>query len=199
MEESNFENLGMNYRKLPKTFGPLKGANGNAKITGPCGDTMEFWVYIEDDRVVIATYTTDGCYHSIACGNAAAFLATGTNIEVANGGIEQQDVLTFVGDIPDESKHCALLAANTMKAAIKDYMDKNKKPAVCDKPEKTCDSCDKDNCSIRRENTGFVENDNVIQVKNKQNRKEVGGAFRERRSREKHSSSKYSDNIVFKG
>ncbi|MDK2858534.1 MAG: hypothetical protein PWQ89_1653, partial [Verrucomicrobiota bacterium] len=32
-------------------FGPLKGANGNVRITGPCGDTMEFWVLIQDGRV----------------------------------------------------------------------------------------------------------------------------------------------------
>jgi nitrogen fixation NifU-like protein len=156
MEESMFENLGKNYRKLPKTFGPLRGANGNAKITGPCGDTMEFWVYVENGKVCMATYTTDGCYHSIACGNAAVFLAAETNIEVANS-IEQQDVLTFVGALPDESKHCALLAANTLKAAIKDYIDKNKRPAVCDHPEKSCSSCDKDNCEIRSDSKTFIE------------------------------------------
>jgi NifU-like protein involved in Fe-S cluster formation len=74
MEESTFENLDRNYRKLPKTFGPLRGANGNAKIIGPCGDTMEFWVYVENDKVCMATYTTDGCHHSILCGHAAHIL-----------------------------------------------------------------------------------------------------------------------------
>ena len=34
-------------RSLPMNFGPIKGANGNARITGPCGDTMEFWVDVE--------------------------------------------------------------------------------------------------------------------------------------------------------
>ena len=38
-------------RVLPANFGPLKGANGNARITGPCGDTMEFWVRVEEGRI----------------------------------------------------------------------------------------------------------------------------------------------------
>ena len=35
--------------------------------------------------------------------------------------ITQQDVLSALGGLPQESVHCALLAADTLRGAIKDY------------------------------------------------------------------------------
>ena len=36
--------------------------------------------------------------------------------------IGQQDILTALGDLPEESEHCAQLAANSLKEAIRDYL-----------------------------------------------------------------------------
>ena len=114
------DNFMIPTRSLPMNFGPLKGANGNARITGPCGDTMEFWVIVEDAQVTLATYTTDGCSQSIACGFAAAALANGQPLPVVRS-LTPADVLAVAGDIPDESSHCALLAVNTLNAAVNSY------------------------------------------------------------------------------
>ena len=114
------DNFMIPTRSLPMNFGPLKGANGNARITGPCGDTMEFWVIVEDAQVTLATYTTDGCSHSIACGFAAAALANGQPLSMVRS-LTPADVLAVAGDIPDESNHCALLAVNTLNAAVNAY------------------------------------------------------------------------------
>jgi len=113
-------------RVLPANFGPLRGANGNARITGPCGDTMEFWIFAEDGRIVQATFTTDGCGPSIMSGNAAASLAEGKTIQEAVG-VSQEDVLNAVGGLPEEFQHCALLAANTLHSAVADYRAKHGK------------------------------------------------------------------------
>ncbi len=104
-------------RIVPTNFGPLRGANANARITGPCGDTMEFWLHVKDGRVERVTFTTDGCDHSMRCGSAAAALANGKTLAEA-AAISQADVLAAAGNIPDHSQHCGLLAANTLKAAL---------------------------------------------------------------------------------
>ena len=107
-------------RVLPANFGPLRGASGNARVTGPCGDTMELWLHVEHGHVVRATFTTDGCGHSLLAGSACARLAENKTLEEAMQ-IEQEDVLGAVGGLPEESRHCALLAANTLKEAVADY------------------------------------------------------------------------------
>jgi NifU-like protein involved in Fe-S cluster formation len=54
-------------------------------------------------------------------------LAKGKSITVAIR-ICQQDILKALGGLPEESQHCALLAASTLKAAIRDCIAMQKEP-----------------------------------------------------------------------
>ena len=139
-------------RAVPASFGPLRDANGNARITGPCGDTMEFWVRVEDGRTACATFTTDGCGHSMASGAAAARLAEGKAPADAMA-IGQEDVLDAVGGLPQESHHCALLAANALKAALSDYLRRHR-PSTSARGGTQCSSCEKGDCSARTAQPG---------------------------------------------
>jgi len=64
---------------------------------------------------------TDGCGTTIAAGSMITELVKGKTIIQAHK-ISQQDVLNALGGLPEESQHCALLASNTLKEAIKDYL-----------------------------------------------------------------------------
>jgi ATP-binding protein involved in chromosome partitioning len=110
---SNLHKLGI--RSLPQNFGPLKGANANARLTGPCGDTMEMWLGVGDQRVRRATFITDGCGSSLACGSMAAWLAEGKSLDEARL-LSPAEVLKATGDGAEE--HCALLAVSTLQAAL---------------------------------------------------------------------------------
>jgi nitrogen fixation protein NifU and related proteins len=104
----------------PRNYGPPDRWDGHARITGPCGDTMEFWLQIAGGRILQAKFTTTGCGTSRAAGSMATELAAGKSLSEA-AQLEQQDVLQALGGLPAESEHCALLAVNTLKAAIGDY------------------------------------------------------------------------------
>jgi NifU-like protein involved in Fe-S cluster formation len=54
-------------------------------------------------------------------------LAKGRRISIAIR-ICEQDVLEALEGLPEESQHCALLAANTLKAAIRDCLAMQKEP-----------------------------------------------------------------------
>ena len=83
---------------------------------------MEFWIQVDDGVVTAVSFTTTGCGPSRACGSMATELAEGKTVsEVCN--IEQQDVLDALGGMPEAHQHCALLASNTLKAAVADYLD----------------------------------------------------------------------------
>ena len=125
MENTHSEDALMETRTVPANFGPSRGASGNARLTGPCGDTMEFWLIIVDDQIVYASYTTDGCHHSIVCGSAAAQLIIGIPLHMVMQ-LGQKNILAKVEEeIPEESQHCALLSINTVKEAIKDYLKRH--------------------------------------------------------------------------
>jgi nitrogen fixation NifU-like protein len=108
------------HSDAPKNYGQPSFFNGHARITGPCGDTMEFWLEIEHAHVTGIGFTTTGCGSSRAAGSMATELAVGRHIEDAVH-IEQADILEALGGLPSDSEHCALLAANTLKAALEDF------------------------------------------------------------------------------
>jgi nitrogen fixation NifU-like protein len=111
----------------PRNVGDMDDADGSAKITGPCGDTMELWLKLKGDTIVQAKFLTDGCGTSIASGSMVTELAKGKKLGQAQR-ISQKDVLDALGGLPEESEHCALLAANTLKAAISDYLTMKREP-----------------------------------------------------------------------
>jgi len=124
----------------PRNHGPLKNFNGHSRITGPCGDTMEIWLSVQDGLVKEASFVTDGCGPSVASGSMAASMATGMAVTKA-ADLKQRDILASLGGLPREHEHCALLAANTLKAACQDQL-KNQKAA--------CDSCGDKNCTASK-------------------------------------------------
>lgn len=113
----------MNQRNM----GNLENADGFARVTGPCGYTMEVWLKMRNDIVAEVTFMTDGCGTTIAAGSMITELAKGERVSQALR-IGQEDVLFALDELPEESRHCALLAANTLKAAVKDYLTLNKDP-----------------------------------------------------------------------
>jgi nitrogen fixation NifU-like protein len=111
----------------PKNLGELEDADGFARVTGPCGDTMNIWLKVKDGAISDISFMTDGCGTSIASGSMVTELAKEEKLAKALK-ISQEDVLNGLGGLPEESQHCALLAANTLKTAIKDYLTVQKEP-----------------------------------------------------------------------
>ena len=111
----------------PRNLGDMENADGFGRVAGSCGDTMEIWLKVKNGTIASATFMTDGCGTSIASGSIVTELAKGRSVNEARK-ISQQDVLGALGGLPEESKHCALLAADTLKEAIRDYLVMEREP-----------------------------------------------------------------------
>jgi nitrogen fixation NifU-like protein len=111
----------------PRNVGDIENADGFAKVIGSCGDTMQIWLKVKDNTISDAKFITDGCGTSMAAGSMVTELAKGKSIAQAQK-ISQQDVLSALDGLPEESEHCALLAADTLKEAVKDYLALKKEP-----------------------------------------------------------------------
>jgi len=111
----------------PRNLGDMGDADGFAKVIGSCGDSMEIWLKVKNGTIANTSFLTDGCGTSIASGSMVTEIARGKSISEARR-ISQQDVLSALGGLPEESKHCALLAADALKEAIKDYLAMEREP-----------------------------------------------------------------------
>jgi len=138
------------HAEQPRNYGPLSQFNGHARITGPCGDTMEFWLQVSENRVLEASFTTTGCGPSRAAGSMATELVIGKPLCEASR-IEQADILAALGGLSEESEHCALLASNTLEAAIRDFSSR-----TSDKPH-DCGHCESAACPSKERQDGESE------------------------------------------
>lgn len=112
-----FNRLMATIEARPANFGPMNDANAHAKVTGPCGDTVEVWLRVDGGKIRQASFLSDGCGHSVHCCAVAVKLAEGMRPEEA-AGLTQEQVLAATGPVPEDHRHCALLAANTIRHAI---------------------------------------------------------------------------------
>lgn len=100
---------------------PLRGASCRGRVTGACGETMEIYLKIKDDRVEDATFFTDGCQCSVICACLATHLSKGKTVDEAIQ-IGGDTLLMILNSLPESETHCAFLAAETLHAAIHDWM-----------------------------------------------------------------------------
>jgi nitrogen fixation NifU-like protein len=116
----------MDYGNDPRNYGTLEKPDGYAKIKGPCGDTMEIFLKVKNDKIENISYTTDGCMTSHAAGSAVTVMAKGKPVRECIR-INQSSILEHLGGMPKDSEHCALLAANTFHKALRDYAIRKKR------------------------------------------------------------------------
>ncbi|MBE0568420.1 MAG: iron-sulfur cluster assembly scaffold protein [Deltaproteobacteria bacterium] len=125
IETNGVSEVARGHAMCPRNFGSLDDFQGHARVTGPCGDTIEIWLAVEGGIVSGISFVTTGCGPSMASGSMATTLAKGRSVEDA-AALRQKDVLDALQGLPAESEHCALLAVNTIKAACDDYMERRK-------------------------------------------------------------------------
>jgi nitrogen fixation NifU-like protein len=116
----------MEHFKNPKNVGEIENANGKAEVGNPaCGDVMHVEVRIEDNIVVEAKFKTFGCCAAIAASDAICDLVKGKTVEDALK-LTKQDVVDYLGTLPQLKVHCSVLGIDALQAAIRDYQEKSK-------------------------------------------------------------------------
>jgi len=118
----------LDHMHQPRNNGWLLYADGQAHVTGDCGDEMAMWVQADGDLVGRIVFVTSGCGTSHAAGSMATVLATGRSIQEAMQ-LTQQEVLSGIGGLPKDHEHCALLAATTVQMACEDVLVRRLTPA----------------------------------------------------------------------
>jgi len=111
----------------PKNFGEIEDPDGFGRVTGLCGDVMEISLRVNNDRIVEAKFLTQGCGPTLAAGSMATELAVGKTVQEAFK-ITHEIILNNLGGLPEESEHCALLASDTLKEALKDSFASKREP-----------------------------------------------------------------------
>jgi len=87
---------------------------------GPCGDTMQFFLKIKNNKIEKANFITDGCGVTVACGSQTTMLIEGRSLEFAEN-LKSKDIEKTLNGLPEDHKHCAELAKRTLRRLIEKY------------------------------------------------------------------------------
>ena len=111
----------------PRNVGVIENPDGYGKVGNPvCGDLMEMYIQVENDKIKDIKFKTFGCGSAIATSSMVTEIAKGKTIDEALK-ITRDQVANELDGLPPQKMHCSNLAADALHAAIKDYKRKRKK------------------------------------------------------------------------
>lgn len=115
----------MDHFMNPRNVGNMDGADGVGQVgNAKCGDIMKMYLKIENNVITDVKFETFGCGSAIASSSMATEMIKGLTVEEALK-VSNQQVVDALGGLPAHKLHCSVLAEESIKAAVKDYYDRN--------------------------------------------------------------------------
>jgi nitrogen fixation NifU-like protein len=111
----------MRHAFSPVFQASLATPNGQATGVGQCGDSVAVSIRVDGETILDIGVAPKGCVYTVACANALASQVRGRSLEDALR-LEPEDLERELKSLPEEHRHCALLAVNTLGEAIEDYL-----------------------------------------------------------------------------
>ena len=118
----------MDHFTHPRNVGEIPDADGVGEVgNAKCGDIMKMYLKIKDDRIEDAKFETFGRGSAIASSSMATELIKGKTVDEALA-VTNKQVVDALGGLPAYKLHCSVLAEESIKAAVKNYYDRNNIP-----------------------------------------------------------------------
>jgi len=116
------------HYERPHNVGSLDSRSnrvGTGLVGAPeCGDVMKLQIEVDDDNKIIdAKFKTFGCGSAIAASSLATEWIKNKTVDEASM-IQNTEIVKELS-LPPVKIHCSVLAEDAIKAAIKDYQQKN--------------------------------------------------------------------------
>ena len=118
----------LEHYEKPHNVGSLdSGSNrvGTGLVGAPeCGDVMKLQIEVDDNQnIVDAKFKTFGCGSAIAASSLATEWIKDKTVDEASM-IQNTEIVEELS-LPPVKIHCSVLAEDAIKAAIRDYQQKN--------------------------------------------------------------------------
>ena len=115
----------MDHFMNPRNVGEIENADGVGEVgNAKCGDIMKIYLKIKDDVIEDVKFETFGCGSAIASSSMATEMIKGQPVEKAMA-LTNKAVAEALDGLPAHKLHCSVLAEEAIKAALKDYYDRN--------------------------------------------------------------------------
>ena len=115
----------MDHFTNPRNVGKLDDADGVGEVgNAKCGDIMRMYIKVDNDIITDVKFNTFGCASAIATSSMATELIKGKTVKEALD-LSNKAVVEALDGLPVHKLHCSVLAEQAVRAAVKDYYDRN--------------------------------------------------------------------------
>jgi nitrogen fixation protein NifU and related proteins len=98
----------------------LYNPDAQGKNTGDCGDSIEIFLTIQHGKISAISFQIDGCINTRACANTLGDMVQNKSPAQA-WKITPDAIAEALETLPEESYHCAELAAGALYKALRQY------------------------------------------------------------------------------
>jgi len=124
--DTAYSQLVLDHFLNPRNVGEVKDADGVGEVGAAAfGDVMKISLKVRGERIAEARFQTFGCGTAIAASSVTTELITGRTLEEAKQ-FSNQEVIAALGGLPPEKVHCSMLAEEAVRAALKNYWQRQK-------------------------------------------------------------------------
>ena len=114
----------MDHFLHPRNVGEIADADGVGEVgNAKCGDIMKMYLKIKDDKIEDVKFETFGCGSAIASSSMATEMIKGKPLDQV-ADLTNKAVVEALDGLPAHKLHCSVLAEEAVKAALKDYYNK---------------------------------------------------------------------------
>lgn len=124
MKSTQYSEKTLDHFRNPRNVGILEGDNvAKGRVGNPvCGDLMEIYIAVEDDRIKDIKFQTFGCGSAVATSSMITELVKGMSLDEAMK-VTRDDVADALEGLPPIKMHCSNLAADALHDAIKNWRE----------------------------------------------------------------------------
>ena len=140
MKSTQYSEKTLEHFRNPRNVGTLEGPNvAVGRVGNPvCGDMMDIYIDVEDDRIKDIKFQTFGCGSAVATSSMITELVVGMQLDEALK-VSRGDVADALDGLPPIKMHCSNLAADALHEAIKNWRAGVKpEDAITTPVEKSC-------------------------------------------------------------